>query len=863
MADENPLLHAPKRREVVGQLDSSYCWWKHVPLPTEPYEMDYFLCAHVYNQKTMLLTGDRCTHNPCRSQTAFSKLKLPPGYKPYKNLPKKETENLPARILVEDWDSGHQFSPKFEVPIGVFFPTKYTRALATFPKTSCNKKLPRLCYNWLFAGRCTFWANCDFLHFEVSEMRKIMANYFCWVAQDPLHCPNKKKCPYAHSARDLIPHAMLVTPEDPQSSLDGMLTWKNQEIKVPMKFWVRLDPRYKGLCDYTWCDYPNTGVCTGVHLSEEAWKTLPTLRGIPPPAYYRIVLPITSPLPVSSPTPRVQAAPSQAQAPQAHLVASSSKKRQGKKKAWASPTVCRDDLSGFPALNAPATEETEENFLEEKKVPPSADPMDFMTMFEFVDAKGRVRVPPPAFNSCLKPGGNKELIKKYGNGRSSRWRAVFKNWLRSGERFMRGDFGTHISLQIGAGSFATVFLALDTTNGREVALKEYTSKHQDNIHAHFQTEIQSLLEAESVPGVIKYYKHDIKTTRNEETGGVEVRCSLAMELMEGTLTEAVSFWRAENLIGTGKHVLACKYVVASLLQILNDLNMEEHLGHRDIKPDNILIDRRRAIRVIDFGLARVFQPLREHLTATTSNVGSMAFAAPEAYFDRTFSRTSDIFSLGLVLRFMILGEVVHRPKLPYQEILSNIATWPAYDAYACEDFLRLMLIEDVNERGHYRRCTHQQVIKKMSAHRLLLAHPFLWVPAKCVRFLVVLGNLSDHISGLADAVAASYKPDLSWFSRVSKLLQQPPPHTVDQVGARTSLRLLKFIRDLHHHYLDQGFDPAARALLKDNPRYFLELFPSLVVRCWSVLVANFDETASHVLLREFICEPCDIRSISA
>ena len=98
--------------------------------------------------------------------------------------------------------------------------------------------------------------------------------------------------------------------------------------------------------------------------------------------------------------------------------------------------------------------------------------------------------------------------------------------------------------------------------------------------------------------------------------------------MEGTLEEAVNSWHDMGQLGSVFHVLACKYVVASTLQILNDLNIVGHTGHRDIKPDNVLIDRRRSIRVIDFGISRAFEPTREDLTATRVGAGSVGFAAP-------------------------------------------------------------------------------------------------------------------------------------------------------------------------------------------------------------------------------------------
>jgi eukaryotic-like serine/threonine-protein kinase len=154
---------------------------------------------------------------------------------------------------------------------------------------------------------------------------------------------------------------------------------------------------------------------------------------------------------------------------------------------------------------------------------------------------------------------------------------------------------------------------------------------------------------------------------------------LAMELLSG---EAVR----ERLARAG--VFPVDQALALAEQVLGVLLMAHSYGviHRDIKPENLHLGQDGRVKVLDFGIARVLDPLPDGVavlpekTATTAGVtlGTCHYMAPEqaAGLIADIDGRTDVFGLGATLFELLSGRTIH-PDLPGSQLLVAAATEPA------------------------------------------------------------------------------------------------------------------------------------------------------------------------------------------
>ena len=192
---------------------------------------------------------------------------------------------------------------------------------------------------------------------------------------------------------------------------------------------------------------------------------------------------------------------------------------------------------------------------------------------------------------------------------------------------------------IGGGGMANVYLGFDNILEREVAIKvlrlEYSN--DEEFITRFHREAQSATSL-SHPNIVNIY----------DVGEEDDIYYMVMEYVEGlTLKEYIQRYAP----------ISVDDAVDIMLQIMSAIEHAHanHIVHRDIKPQNILINADRTAKVTDFGIALALTATS--LTQTNSVLGSVHYLSPEQARGGTANRKSDIYSLGIVMYELLTGRI--------------------------------------------------------------------------------------------------------------------------------------------------------------------------------------------------------------
>ena len=193
--------------------------------------------------------------------------------------------------------------------------------------------------------------------------------------------------------------------------------------------------------------------------------------------------------------------------------------------------------------------------------------------------------------------------------------------------------------RVGSGGMADVYMAKDHKLNRNVSVKVLKSEYveDEKFLKKFETEAQAVARL-SHPNIVNIYDVGMEDGINY----------IVMELAEGiTLKEYIR----------KKGYLSPKETVEISTQIASAISHahKNHIIHRDIKPQNILVSDTGIIKVTDFGIAKATSS--NTVTSTATAMGSVHYISPEQAKGRFCDEKSDIYSLGITMYEMVTGHV--------------------------------------------------------------------------------------------------------------------------------------------------------------------------------------------------------------
>jgi beta-lactam-binding protein with PASTA domain len=214
-----------------------------------------------------------------------------------------------------------------------------------------------------------------------------------------------------------------------------------------------------------------------------------------------------------------------------------------------------------------------------------------------------------------------------------------------------------IQARLGSGGMAEVWSAQDSQLGRRVALKLLASRFAADaaFRERFRREA-SAAAAMQHPNIVSIY----------DRGEWDGTSYIAMELVDGrTLKQLI---QERGPLGPGP-------ATDLAIEILKALRYAHKRGivHRDIKPQNVLIDAEGAAKVADFGIAHAGA---SDMTETGAIVGTVQYVSPEQAQGRPVSPRSDLYSVGVVLYELLTGQVPFDGEAPVSVALKQVSQLP-------------------------------------------------------------------------------------------------------------------------------------------------------------------------------------------
>jgi len=217
--------------------------------------------------------------------------------------------------------------------------------------------------------------------------------------------------------------------------------------------------------------------------------------------------------------------------------------------------------------------------------------------------------------------------------------------------------------KLGRGGMGTVYKAVDQTLDREVAIKVLNPDLTD-------------------PDVLKRFRAEAVTLARLNHPGIATIFELHQH--QDDVLMVMEFVRGETFHDLSDRLgpIAPPQAAHLCMQVLDALGHAHRAGvvHRDLKPANLMITDNGAIKVMDFGIARVLGS--EHFTHGGYMMGTPAYMAPEQVLGREIDGRADLYSVGVVLYRLLSGRLpfnadtaISMVQMQISEAPTPIVTW--------------------------------------------------------------------------------------------------------------------------------------------------------------------------------------------
>jgi len=272
---------------------------------------------------------------------------------------------------------------------------------------------------------------------------------------------------------------------------------------------------------------------------------------------------------------------------------------------------------------------------------------------------------------------------------------------------MRTRLGHYdIVSELGRGGMGVVYKGHETSLNRYVAIKVLADSlaHDEAVRERFLREARSMA-ALNDPHIIQIYF----------IGDDEGQTYFVMEFVEGESLGSM-------LKREGK--LSVEQSAKVIHQTAMGLSTAHDRGvvHRDIKPGNLMINSRGAVKIADFGIALSNHDLSKKLTTTGEFVGTPGYLSPEVCLGKPVDQRSDIFSLGIVMFEMLTGRMPFTDESPLglmlEVVKAEIPDVREINHDVDPEVARIldkMIAKDPAER--YQNC--HEIVAELGAHPLV------------------------------------------------------------------------------------------------------------------------------------------------